>query len=61
MYWSISGPGNKPQYTQGWFTADNQTIVFGGTSPGDGDYRFAINDNNDSDNNGTITLTWTIA
>jgi hypothetical protein len=61
VWWEITGPGQKPQYGYGWCTEDNQTIVFGGTTPGDGNYNFGINDNNLSDNSGSMTLTWEIS
>ena len=55
-------PGNgdtplSPQDVLGWFTADNQVIDFGGTSPGDGDYYFYMNDNDYDDNAFSLTLT----
>ena len=59
LCWSITpneGVIPSPQDVTGWFTSDNQTIDWGGTSPGDGRYHFQINDDNLSDNSGSLTL-----
>jgi hypothetical protein len=61
-FWYI-GPGQDGagnQDTTGWFTANNQTITWGNTSPGYGVYSFRMNDNNYTDNSGFLTLTVTI-
>jgi hypothetical protein len=50
-------PPLSPQDVLGWFTSDNQTIVFGGAGPGDGDYYFWMNDDNYGDNAFGLLLT----
>jgi hypothetical protein len=49
-------PPLAPQDVLGWFTSNNQQIVFGGTSPGDGDYYFYMNDNDYTDNAFSLRL-----
>ena len=51
---------NGGGHIRGWFQADNQTITWGDTSPGDGQYQFLINDqyNHPDDNSGYLTLTY---
>jgi hypothetical protein len=56
----LPGQAAQPQDVRGWFTSDNQKIVWGGTTPGDGAYRFSINDDNLSDNSGALTITYDI-
>ena len=63
-YWSIAplaGEPNEPQDVIGWFDNNNQTIAFGGTSPGDGNYFFRCNDNRPADNRGALLLTYDLA
>jgi hypothetical protein len=60
LFWTIAPPVGQqpgPQDTAGWFTSDNQTIDWGGTSPGNGRYSFGINDNQLNDNTGQLALT----
>jgi hypothetical protein len=56
----LPGVPRGPQDTHGWCTSDNQTIVFGGTTPGDGAYWMQINDNSLVDNIGSIQVTYDI-
>lgn len=62
LLWLVEtlGGASAPQDVRGWFTGDNQTIIWGGTTPGDGRYRFSCNDDNLSDNSGQLTLTYDI-
>ena len=63
-YWSIAplaGQPKQPQDVIGWFQNDNQVIVFGGTSPGNGNYFFRCNDNKPADNVGALQLTYELA